>query len=550
MRKLFWIISAGLILAAPHLQAQSILLPVGSGPFAVELNQDSTLAVVANRNSNSVSIVNVADNTIKNTIPVGTYPTSVAINPMTNQAVVTNFGSDNVSIIDLGSASVLATVAVGPADPANPNFRYSPRDVAIDTSRNIAIVANLNGNSVSLIDLGNNSVINQPIQVATSPASPISVAYYAEKDVALVVNYGTNNLTVIDMVNKGRIRDVSVGIKPIDIALNARTKRAIVVNSDTSDITVLNLDNISNPAANPVDTTVSVGNRPFGAVINPDTNIAAVLSNGNKSISLVNLGDNTKFTTVISSVGDAPTHIALNPSNNTALVASPTNDAIYTAQLGFINYLPLAIDSDVFRSNLGITNLGTSEANLQIELRDKDGNLLGSGASKVPIHGLKQINSVNRVLLNTEAVTNTVGTLRITSDQPFSSFISVIDNGTNDPALQIGKDSGYSHLLINSATNTGVFRSRLVLLNLGNTRAAVTLTARNNETGEVLATKEGIFIELNGFFISDDIFSELGIENNFGPLEIQSPNLQPLIGVTLIGSSNHTGGFLEAVAIQ
>jgi hypothetical protein len=90
----------------------------------------------------------------------------------------------------------------------------------------------------------------------------------------------------------------------------------------------------------------------------------------------------------------------------------------------------------------------------------------------------------------------------------------------------------------------------LVLLNLGNTRAAVKLTARDNETGEVLATKEGIFIEQNGFFISDDIFAELGIENNFGPLEIESPNLQPLLGVTLVGSASHTSGFLEAVPIE
>ncbi len=113
-----------------------------------------------------------------------------------------------------------------------------------------------------------------------------------------------------------------------------------------------------------------------------------------------------------------------------------------------------------------------------------------------------------------------------------------------------GRSGGFPRLLINSATNTGAFRSRLAVLNLGNTRAVVKLTARNNETGEVLATKEGIFIELNGFFYTDDVFAELGVENNFGPLEIESPNLQPLSGVTLIGSASRTSGFLEAVPIE
>jgi len=548
MKKLFTVASFVWLVGVSPLLAQSILLPIGSGPFAVELNQDSTLAVVVNRNNNSVSIVNLADNTIKNTITVGTFPTSVAINPTTNQAVVTNFGSDNVSVIDIGSATVVATIAVGKVDSSNPNFRFSPRDVALDTTNNIALVTNLNGNSVSLIDLNSNSlVIPEPVPVGTNP---ISVAYYREKNVALVANYGSNTLSVIDLQNRARIRDISVGLKPLDIALNLQTKKAVVVNSDTSDITVLNLDKISDLTADPVEATVTVGNRPFGAVINPNTNFAAVLSNGSKSISLVNLGDNTKFTTVVTGVGDTPTHIALNPFNNTALVASPTNDSIYTAQLGFLNHLPFALDTEAFRSNLGITNISSAEANIQIELRDKDGNLMASGATKVSARGLKQLNHINRVLLGREGVTNTVGSLRVMSDQPFSSFISVIDNSSNDPGLQVGRSDGFSRLLINSATNTGAFRSRLALLNLGNTRAVVKLTARDNETGEVLATKEGIFIELNGFFYTDDVFAELGVENNFGPLEIESPNLQPLIGVTLIGSASRTSGFLEAVPIE
>jgi hypothetical protein len=310
------------------------------------------------------------------------------------------------------------------------------------------------------------------------------------------------------------------------------------------------LDKITDLAGDPVEATVTVGSRPFGAVINPNTNFAAVLSSGNKSISLVNLGDNTKFTTVVTGVGDTPTHLALNPTNNTVLVASPTNDSIYSAQLGFVNFLPFAFDTEAFRSNLGITNIGSAEANLQIELRDKDGNTVASGATKVSARGLKQLNNINRVLLGSEGVTNTLGSLRVMSDQPFSSFISVIDNSSNDPGLQVGRSGGFPRLLINSATNTGAFRSRLAVLNLGNTRAVVKLTARNNETGEVLATKEGIFIELNGFYYSEDIFAEMGVDNNFGPLEIESPNLQPVIAVTLIGSGSRTSGFLEAVPIE
>jgi hypothetical protein len=66
----------------------------------------------------------------------------------------------------------------------------------------------------------------------------------------------------------------------------------------------------------------------------------------------------------------------------------------------------------------------------------------------------------------------------------------------------------------------------------------------------VLATKTDIFVEQNGFYISDDVFTELGIENNFGPLEIESPNLQPMLAATFVWSTSRTSGFLEAVPVQ
>src|SRR4030095_14473257 len=152
-------------------------------------------------------------------------------------------------------------ITVGKADTTNPNFRYNPRDVAIDTANNVAIVANLNGNSVSLIDLNSNSlVIPEPIPVGTNP---ISVAYYREKNIALVANYQSNNVSIIDLTNKARIRDITVGLKPVDIAINPQTKKAIVVNSDTNDISVLNLDKVTTLTQDPAEATITVGSRPF-----------------------------------------------------------------------------------------------------------------------------------------------------------------------------------------------------------------------------------------------------------------------------------------------
>ncbi|MEW5974290.1 MAG: YncE family protein [Acidobacteriota bacterium] len=533
MKKQLLPLALALLVAPAGLVAQStILLPIGSGPFATAYNPQSNSLLVANRNSNTLSIVNLADNSIKTTLSVGLTPTSVAFNPTTNKAVVTNFGSNTVSIIDLATEKVDATVEVG----------NSPRDVAIDTKNNVAIITNLNGNSVSLVDLNTNqNLVTSPIQVGRSP---IAVAYNPELNQAMVANFLDGNLSIIDLTNRAAIGNIVVGIDPVDIAVNLETKRAVVANSGTNDVTVIDL------TKNTAVATVALGVRPFAVGVNPRTNVAAVLSNSNRSISLVNLADNTKFTTAITQLGDNPVGITVNEERNQAFVSNITGDSILVSPLGFLNYLPFALDTQNFRSNLAVNNLGSSEANIEIELRDAGGNLVVTGSSKVAAQGLKQINSFIQELTGASGPTGTIAYAKVMSDQPMSSFISVIDNSTDDPALQSGRVSGFPKVLLNAVTNVGAFRSQLMIINLGNATAATKLTARDNVSGAILATKEDIFIPVGGFFYTENILADMGISGQFGPLQVESPNIQPLIVVTRVASDQRTGGFLEGVPIQ
>ena len=161
MTKWFYCVAIVSLLGSVDGVAQQIIsVGSGAGPMAIAIDPDANLAVVANRNNNTVSIIDLSSNSTRSTVTVGTTPTSVAINPRTHEAVVTNFGSDDISVIDLDTAEVIATIPVG----------NSPRDVAIDTDNNVAIVVNLNDGSVSLIDLGTyGDLLSTPIQVGDAP---------------------------------------------------------------------------------------------------------------------------------------------------------------------------------------------------------------------------------------------------------------------------------------------------------------------------------------------------------------------------------------------
>src|SRR5262249_20138750 len=97
--------------------------------------------------------------------------------------------------------------------------------------------------------------------------------------------------------------------------------------------------------------------------------------------------------------------------------------------------IPITEDTASFRSNLGINNLGNSQANVTITLYGTDGALLGSQNATVPAQGLLQLNHVNRILTGTSGISNTTGYIRLSSDQPVAGFSSIINNTSNDPGL-------------------------------------------------------------------------------------------------------------------
>jgi YVTN family beta-propeller protein len=72
---------------------------------------------VANYDSNNVSVIDTATNTVVATVPVGNAPTAVAVTPDGTKAYVTNYGSASVSVIKT------ATVAF---DPANTMVKTVP----------------------------------------------------------------------------------------------------------------------------------------------------------------------------------------------------------------------------------------------------------------------------------------------------------------------------------------------------------------------------------------------------------------------------------------
>src|SRR5206468_1132587 len=110
-----------------------------------------------------------------------------------------------------------------------------------------------------------------------------------------------------------------------------------------------------------------------------------------------------------------------------------------------------------FRTNLGVNNLTANDGSATVSLTNIGGSVVGSQSVVVPANGLNQIANVNRNLAGSSQISNTSGSLVVNSSLPILGFVSIIDNITLDPSIEIAAQSGDSHLLIPSVTNTGAF---------------------------------------------------------------------------------------------
>jgi uncharacterized repeat protein (TIGR01451 family)/uncharacterized repeat protein (TIGR02543 family) len=87
--------------------------PGGELSFGVAVTPDGAFVYVTNQNSDTVSVIDTASNTVTDTIPVGAQPFGVAVTPDGAFVYVANNGSTTVSVIDTASNTVTATIPVG-----------------------------------------------------------------------------------------------------------------------------------------------------------------------------------------------------------------------------------------------------------------------------------------------------------------------------------------------------------------------------------------------------------------------------------------------------
>lgn len=126
-----------------------------NSPFGIAITPDGRTALAVNGNGNSVSIVDIASNSVTGSIIVGTSPRFVAINSDGSVAYVTNALDGTVTPIDL---------TVNPPSPQPP----FPSDTGSPTPTGIAI--SFDNNNLYVVNETTNTLT--PFDLTTDPFNP------------------------------------------------------------------------------------------------------------------------------------------------------------------------------------------------------------------------------------------------------------------------------------------------------------------------------------------------------------------------------------------
>jgi YVTN family beta-propeller protein len=240
---------------------------------------------------------------IQGFVTVKSAPAGVAIDASRQQALVTNESSDSVLFIDIPTLTVVGEVAVG---------RSPAEGIDIHPGKDIAIVANVGTNTVSVIDLKTRTAT--PFTVGKAP---IGVAINPKTNRAYVINRDDNNLTAIDLETMATIGTVDTrGTKPSGIAINTISNQIVVSNRDTNTVTHLN----AVPTLPVFMGLVEVGKSPRMIAFNEDTNIAVVANAGDNTITIIDMASRQVRSTV--GVGSAPTGVAIHRITNNVVVTN------------------------------------------------------------------------------------------------------------------------------------------------------------------------------------------------------------------------------------
>jgi len=324
---------------------------VGITPAGLAVTPDNNFVYVANNNNygltgaDSVSVINATNDTFQQTITDASFnqPYTVTINPAGTKAYVTNSNSTTVTIINIATNTVIGTIT---------GFD-GPSGMAINSTGTIGYVNNYggpggvgsgNGTTVRVVDLNANTIVGSPITVGQAPAA---VAITPNNAFVYVANYvdgntGNGTVSVIRTSDNTVVATIHGFSGPFAIAITPNGRYAYVTNFGSNNFAPIGTTvSVIDLNSNTIVSTVTLGIQPSGIAITPNGSLAYAtnyntlyaatgfndLTAGQGTVNIIDTATNTVIPPTIA-VGQSPDAVAISPDGEYAYVSNFTSNTV------------------------------------------------------------------------------------------------------------------------------------------------------------------------------------------------------------------------------
>jgi len=295
--------------------------------FGAVSAQAQAKAYVANNGDDTLSVIDVATNTVIGTIPVAGGPQMLVISPDNSRAYVTT-SSNGVAVVDLATSSVIANVTVD----TSPFYLTQSLDGAFVYVNNFDL-----GGTTSVIDTATNTVA-ATLTIGAGPANGIaatpdgaSVWTANGKGVISVINTATNTITQPTFSTPG-------GFRPFGIAFTPNGAFAYLANGTAAGADVMDTVTHAVVATIPVtpDTNVAFTNAitPNGATVyqtSTDGHVTMIDTATNTVVATLSLGGSLG---VAITADGAFAYVADDSDNSVSVISTATHSVVATIPVG------------------------------------------------------------------------------------------------------------------------------------------------------------------------------------------------------------------------
>lgn len=240
---------------------------------------------IPNRDDHTVSVIDLATNTIIKTIAVGDRPIGVAVSPNKAEVYITNSGGSSVSVIDIASNMLVQTIT---------GVGNKPFGIVFNSDGSRAYVANQDiSGAVSIINTDTRTVLNT-INVGNYP-NGLSIS--PDNSKLYVVRETSDDVAVIKL-NNNIFTTTKVENIPNNAVLSANGTKVYVSCAAFHNPNTKGAISVIDIATDKVETTLQFNvQKPQGLAVSPTGDLFAGHSSGGGYLSRIEPGNGNQITT-------------------------------------------------------------------------------------------------------------------------------------------------------------------------------------------------------------------------------------------------------------